>query len=175
VQNETKIIEEKLATFGENFDEIIDYLFENWLVVQNLKDKVSSETALKISIYAIYYAHKLKDFEQMETIIKEQSIRKWNGFIVLTRFYTMNKYSKRGLATFKSKWAEENLQNWIREEDSILKETNNEMRGLFNLMKRKCGDYLYRANLIWENLVNSKHHVADKWFLQYSKGFERIL
>jgi hypothetical protein len=49
-----------LATFGENFDEIIDYLFENWFVVQNLKDKISSETALKISTKAIYYAHKLK-------------------------------------------------------------------------------------------------------------------
>jgi hypothetical protein len=36
-------------------------------------------------------------------------------------------------------------------------------------MKRKCGDYLYKANLIWENLINSKQHDADKWFLQYSK------
>jgi hypothetical protein len=32
----------------------------------------------------------------------------------------MNKYSKAGLSNFKSKWAEENVQRWINEEDKIL-------------------------------------------------------
>jgi hypothetical protein len=36
-------------------------------------------------------------------------------------------------------------------------------------MKRRCGDYLYRANLVCENLINSKKYDADKWFIQYSK------
>jgi hypothetical protein len=142
VQNETKIIEEKLETFDQNYDEIIDYLFGNWLVVQNLSDKVSMETALKISIYAIYYMYKLKDIELMETIVKEQSNRKWNGFILITRFYTMNKYSKTGLQTFKAKWADDNVKELIKEEDAILKDTNEEIGNLFFLMKRKCGDYL---------------------------------
>jgi hypothetical protein len=35
VQNETKIIEERLLSFEENHDGIIDYLFNNWLVVQS--------------------------------------------------------------------------------------------------------------------------------------------
>jgi hypothetical protein len=43
VQNETKIIEEKLATFEQNHDEIIDYLFGNWLIIQNLRDKVNMQ------------------------------------------------------------------------------------------------------------------------------------
>jgi hypothetical protein len=103
VPNETKIIEEKLKEFGDNYDGIIDYLFKNWLVIQNLQDALNSEVALKISIYATYYAYKLKDFKLMETITEEQSKRKWNGFTVLTRFYTINKFSKTGLATFKAK------------------------------------------------------------------------
>jgi hypothetical protein len=77
VQNETKIIEEKLKQFGNNYDDIIDYLFKNWLIVQNLREKISEEAALKISIYAIYYAYKLNDLELMETIVREQ--HKKNG------------------------------------------------------------------------------------------------
>jgi hypothetical protein len=74
-----------------------------------------------------------------------------------------------GLSNFKAKWSEESTQKWIKEEDSILKETNDEIRNLFYLMKRKCGDYLYRANLVWENLVNSKVRDIDSWFNQYAK------
>jgi predicted metal-dependent hydrolase len=130
---------------------------------------VSSDTAVKISMYAIYYAHKIKDNELMDTIAKEQSKRSYNGFIILTAYYTMNKYSKTNLLLFKNKWAEENVQKRIDEKDEILEGTNDNIKGLFNLMKRKCGDYLYKANLIWENLIDSKQHDADKWFLQYSK------
>jgi hypothetical protein len=95
-----KVIEEKLKTFGENYDDIIDYLFNNWLIVQNIADRVSSDTALKIAIYTIYYAHKLKDNELMERIAKEQTYRKCNGFTPLTLLYTMNKYSKTNLSIF---------------------------------------------------------------------------
>jgi hypothetical protein len=111
----------------------------------------------------------LKDIELMETVVKEQCNRKWNGFILITRFYTMNKYSKTELATFKAKWAEDNVQELIKEEDAILKDTNEEIRNLFYLMKRKCGDYLYRANLVWESLVNSRTQNTDSWFSQYTK------
>jgi hypothetical protein len=86
-----------LKQFGNKYDDIIDYLFNNWLVVQNLRETISENTALKISIYAIYYAYKLNDLELMETIVREQHKRKWNGFIVLTRCYTINKYSKTGM------------------------------------------------------------------------------
>jgi hypothetical protein len=79
------------------------------LIVQNLREKISEEAALTISIYAIYYAYKLNDLELMETIVKEQHKRKWNGFIVLTRCYTINKYSKVGLSNFKAKWSEESV------------------------------------------------------------------
>jgi hypothetical protein len=37
-------------------------------------------------------------------------------------------------------------------------------------MKRKCGDYVYRANLVWENLINTKSKDADMWFNQYAKA-----
>jgi hypothetical protein len=50
----------------------------------------------------------------------------------------------------------------INQEDSVLNDTNNDIKKLFIYMKRKCGDYLYRANLIWENLINSKQYEADK-------------
>jgi hypothetical protein len=169
VQNETRIIEEKLKQFGNKYDDIIDYLFKNWLIVQNLRETISEDTALKFSIYAIYYAYKLNDLELMETIVREQHKRKWNGFIVMARCYTINKYSKVGLSNFKAKCSEESVQNWIKEEDIILKETNDDIRNLFYLMKRKCGDYVYRANLIWENLVNTKASNADNWFNQYAK------
>jgi hypothetical protein len=120
VQNDMKVIEEKLKAFEGNYDSIIDYLFNNWVIIQNQADDVSAKTALKIAIYAKYYAHKLKDNELMDKIPKEQACRKYNGFIVLISYYTMNKYSKTGLSNFKSKWAEENVQRWINEEDKVL-------------------------------------------------------
>jgi hypothetical protein len=49
------------------------------------------------------YDEKLTDNELMDTIAKEQSQRKWNGFILLTSYFTMNKYSKTSLTLFKSK------------------------------------------------------------------------
>jgi hypothetical protein len=148
VQNDMKLIEEKLKTFEGNYDSIIDYLFNNWIIIQNEADNVSAETALKIAIYAIYYAHKLKDNELMDRIAKEQAYRKYNGFIVLAYYYTMNKYSKTSLSNFMSKWAEENVQKWINEEDKVLNETNNDIKKLYTFIKRKFGDYLYKANLI---------------------------
>jgi hypothetical protein len=51
VQNDMKLIEEKLKPFGENYDGIIDYLFNNWMIIQNIADNVSSDIALKIEIY----------------------------------------------------------------------------------------------------------------------------
>jgi hypothetical protein len=73
------------------------------VIIQTVVDNVSSDTALKISIYAIYYAHKLKDNELMERIALEQAYRKCYGFTVLISLYTMNKYSKTNLSNFKSK------------------------------------------------------------------------
>jgi hypothetical protein len=98
----------------------------------------------------------------MDRIAKEQAYRKYTGFIVLTSYYTMNKYNKTSLLNFKSKWGDENVQKWINEEDKVLDETNNDIKKLYTFMKRKCGDYLYKVNLIWENLINSKQHDADK-------------
>jgi hypothetical protein len=56
-----KLIEEKLKTYEGDYDSIIDYLFNNWVIIQNEADSVSAETALKIAIYAIYFLHKLKE------------------------------------------------------------------------------------------------------------------
>jgi hypothetical protein len=165
VQNDMKLIEEKLKTFEGNYDDIIDYLFNNWVIIQNVADNVSVCTTLKIAIYAIYYAHKLKDNELMDRIAREQTVRKCNGFTMLTSLYAMNKYNKTNLSSFKSKWAEENIQKMINQEDKILNNTNDDNKKLFTYMKRKCGGYLYKANMIWEILINSKQHDADKWFL----------
>jgi hypothetical protein len=43
----------KLKTFEGNYDNIFDYLFNNWVITQNEADNVSTEIALKIAIYAI--------------------------------------------------------------------------------------------------------------------------
>jgi hypothetical protein len=139
------------------------------MIVQNVADSISSDTALKIAIYAIYYAHKLKDNELMERIANEQTYRKCNGFTIITSFYTMNKYSKTNLTKFKNYSAEENILKILTQDYKILNDTNDEIRKLYTNMKRKRGDYLYRANLMRENLINSKQHDADKWFIQYSK------
>jgi hypothetical protein len=64
--------------------------FEEFLHI-SIAMKISVDTALKIAIYAIYYAHKLKDNELMERIAKEQTYRKCNGFTILTSLYMMNK------------------------------------------------------------------------------------
>jgi hypothetical protein len=40
----------------------------------------------------------------------------------------MNKYSKTNLSSFKSKWAEENIQKMINQEDKILNQMNNDMK-----------------------------------------------
>jgi hypothetical protein len=46
-------------------------------------------------MYAIYFAHKLKDNELMERIAKEQTFRKSNGFTFLTTLYTMNNTARQ--------------------------------------------------------------------------------
>jgi hypothetical protein len=43
VQNDIKLIEEKLKTFEGNYEEIIDYLFNNWVIIQNGADKVNAK------------------------------------------------------------------------------------------------------------------------------------
>jgi hypothetical protein len=98
----------------------------------------------------------------IERIAKEQTFGKYNGLTLLTSLSTMNKYSKTNLSNFKSKYTEENIQKMLAQEDKILNETNDEIRKFYIYMKRKCGDYLYRANLMWENLINSKQHDAEK-------------
>jgi hypothetical protein len=55
------VIDEKVKMFKDDYDGIIDYLFNNWVIIQNNANNGSSDTALKIANYAIYYAHKLKD------------------------------------------------------------------------------------------------------------------
>jgi hypothetical protein len=169
VQNETKIIDEKIAAFNGDYDRIIDYLFNNWVIVQNLNDKISADTAVKIAMYAIFCAYKLKDIQLMMTIYNEQMRRAFNGFIILTGYFTMSKYSKTGLSIFKSRWIDENVQQKLEQQDEILEECNNEVKELFYIMKRKCSDYLYKANLMWESLIDSKQKDADKWFQCYAK------
>jgi hypothetical protein len=37
IQNDMKLIEEKLKTFEGNYDDIIDYLFNNWVIIQHVE------------------------------------------------------------------------------------------------------------------------------------------
>jgi hypothetical protein len=88
---------------------------------------------------------------------------------MLKELYTMNKYRKNNLTKFKSLWSDANINKVSEIDKEILNDTNENIKELYSFMKRSCGDYLYKANLIWENLINSKQRDAHKWFLHYSK------
>jgi hypothetical protein len=63
----------------------------------------------------------------------------------------MEKYSKNNLNEFKKMWSDANFQRISEIGEEMLKDTNENIRILFPYMKRSCGDYLYKANLIWDN------------------------
>jgi hypothetical protein len=70
VQNDMKLIDEKLKTFKDYYDHMIDYLFNNWIFIQNDANSLCADTALKIANYAIKCVQKLKNNELMDRIKK---------------------------------------------------------------------------------------------------------
>jgi hypothetical protein len=171
VQNETHIIKEKIRTFENNYDEILDYLFNNWVIVQNIIDKTSFKTARIISIYAAYCAYKLKDRELMKIIAEEQNRRKPCIYCMMISLYSMEKYTKQNLMIFEKRWKEanENITITNLKEEEEFKDLEDDIKNSYFEMKRICRDYLYKANRIWQNLIISKHQEHDIWFARYSK------
>jgi uncharacterized protein (UPF0335 family) len=55
-------------------------------------------------------------------------------------------------------------------EEEEFKDLEDDIKNSYSEMKRICGDYQYKVNRIWKNLINSKHQDHDIWFARYSKG-----
>jgi hypothetical protein len=72
----------------------LDYLFNNWVIVQNVIDKVSISTARTISIYAAYCAYKLRSRELMTRIAEEQNRIKPSGYCLMISLNSIDKNSK---------------------------------------------------------------------------------
>jgi phenylalanyl-tRNA synthetase alpha subunit len=90
---------------------------------------------------------------------------------MITQLYTMEKYNQNHLSNFKKLWTDAHFNNISNElaNEEIFADIHEDIKWLFSHMKRICDDYLYKANVIRENLINSKHQNHDILFQPYSK------